>query len=120
MFVDITNAERVYTLTFVHFDGLNGPEKVALRLNVLHKHLYIGKTKGEDTVLFSTDSLLIESLYSLCWLAHYDAHKFISPRGGMSVLHPIGSDGSGNCFEPDKSLFMRVNNKRPDKYFEEV
>ena len=116
MNIDILNARRVYKLSFIWFEGLDGPEHEVFSMNTTYSALFIGLDENGKEYLFSTDTLFIERLYGLLRLAKYDAHNFKGVN--ISAIYPIASDGAGNHFLPDKALHLRVNGRRHDKYFE--
>lgn len=86
---------------------------------VLYKYKVFAtrNTDRSNLILLSTDDLIMDDLYHLCHLVNYDVNyeKF----GAFCALELIGANGGSeitnvNC----RSLFIHVDGKNPDHYFD--
>ena len=113
----LMDSKKVLYFSFVDvvYDDNNKvfDEKTILRLNTYHEDLFASKSAYGNCTLFSHDTILIEHLYHLCQLFRYDVD--FEDFGTFAALQLIGCDG--DCRLLGRSVFARVNGKRPEAIF---
>lgn len=114
----LNNSHKVLTLGFVELvyneDTKQHDEKTVLKLYTHHEDLFATKSALGNCLLFSHDTILINHLYHLCQLFRYDVTFETCNR--FATLELIGCDGDCRLLG-GKSVFVRVNGKRPEKIF---
>lgn len=118
----LSEAEKVWNFSLIvcnHNKETGEWEKhIILRLSLYGQEVYATRNGGKgNLILLSNNHMMMDDLYHLCHLINYDVHY--DEFGDFRALELIGANGGSIVTSVDsKSLFIHVDDKNPDHYFD--
>lgn len=118
----LSEAKKVWNFTAIDCvrDKETGEWKknTILRISLYNMRVYATRNGGKgNLILLSDNRMIMDDLYHLCHLINYDVNY--DELGEFRALELIGANGGSVITNVDKrSLFIHVDDKNPDHYFD--